>query len=138
MFNFCLLESNIELDKILDRGSFDLNRIIGLDPDFLEGDHDHHHHHDHANPLHDEEIRSLSVMLDKGLVKRDERAQPHVYRAVLTREHAGRRMVAELIDKIYDGSAATLVLQALASRKTSTAELNEVRKLLDQIEHESE
>ncbi|MBX7199357.1 MAG: GTP-binding protein [Rhodospirillaceae bacterium] len=60
------VRSNIALDKILDRGSFDLNRIIGLDPDFLEGGHDHHHHHhDHANPLHDEEIRSLSVMLDK-------------------------------------------------------------------------
>ncbi len=64
------VRSNIDLDQILDRGSFDLNRIIGLDPDFLEGGHDHHHHHGHhekegANPLHDEEIRSLSVMLDK-------------------------------------------------------------------------
>ncbi len=59
------VRSNIALDQILDRGSFDLNRILGLDPNFLEGGHDHHHHHDHANPLHDEEIRSLSVLLDK-------------------------------------------------------------------------
>jgi G3E family GTPase len=60
------VRSNIPLDQILDRGSFDLNRILGLDPDFLEGGHDHHHHdHDHANPKHDEEIRSFSVLLDK-------------------------------------------------------------------------
>jgi G3E family GTPase len=58
------VRSNIPLDQILDRGSFDLNRILGLDPDFLEGAHDHHHH-DHANPVHDNEIRSLSILLDK-------------------------------------------------------------------------
>jgi G3E family GTPase len=48
----------IALDRILDRGSFDLDRILSLDPDFLEAgahghecgpdcDHDHHHDHDH-------------------------------------------------------------------------------------------
>ena len=83
-------------------------------------------------------VKMLSVMLDKRLVKRDERAQPHVYRAVLTREHAGRRMITELIDKIYNGSAATLVLQALAARRASATELDEVRKLLDQIDQEAE
>ena len=78
-------------------------------------------------------VKMLSVMLDKGLVKRDEQAQPHVYRAVLTRDRAGQRMLNDLIDKVYNGSAATLVLQALASRKASPEELNEVRKLLDQM-----
>ena len=39
----------IPLDRVLDRGAFDLDRILSLDPDFLEGeDHDHDHdHHDH-------------------------------------------------------------------------------------------
>ena len=78
-------------------------------------------------------VKMLSVMLDKGLVKRDEQAQPHVYRAVLTRDRAGQRMLNDLIDKVYNGSAATLVLQALASRKASPEELDEVRKLLDQM-----
>ena len=31
-------------------------------------------------------VKMLAVMLQKGLIKRNENAQPHVYRAVLTRE----------------------------------------------------
>ena len=39
-------KSEIDLALILNKGSFDLQRILELDPHFLE-DHDHHHHHDH-------------------------------------------------------------------------------------------
>ena len=56
----------IPLDKVLDRGAFDLDRILTLDPDFLEGhDHDHHDHdhddhdhdHDHDHHHHDHDPR---------------------------------------------------------------------------------
>jgi BlaI family penicillinase repressor len=79
-------------------------------------------------------VKMLSVMLDKGLVKRDEDASPHVYRAALTREKTGKRLLGELIDKVYDGAAMSLVLQALASSKPTQAELDEVRRLLDEME----
>jgi G3E family GTPase len=79
------VRSGIALDKILDRGAFDLNRALELDPCFLHGhafdaahdhahDHDHHHHdhdhhHDHApvSAVHDEDIRSVSLTTDKPL-----------------------------------------------------------------------
>ena len=76
------VRSGIALDQILDKGAFDLNRVLELDPCFLHGHafdashdhahdhgHDHHHHHDHeaANPLHDSEIRSISLTSDKPL-----------------------------------------------------------------------
>ena len=79
-------------------------------------------------------VKMLSIMLDKGLVKRDENASPHVYRPVLSREKTGKRLLAELIEKVYDGSAMQLVLQALSSARASDKELQEVRKLLDQME----
>ena len=79
-------------------------------------------------------VKMLGVMLQKGLVKRDEGAQPHVYRPVLSREKAGRQMVRDLIEKVYEGSALSLVLQALSAGKASPAELAEVRKLLDSLE----
>jgi len=47
----------IPLDRVLDRGAFDLDRILSLDPEFLDGhdhDHDHHEHdHDHDHEGHD-------------------------------------------------------------------------------------
>lgn len=79
-------------------------------------------------------VKMLSVMLQKGLLKRDEEAQPHVYRPVLTREKAGRRMVKELIDKVYEGSALSLVLQALSANKATKEEREEIRRLLDEME----
>lgn len=79
-------------------------------------------------------VKMLAVMLQKGLVKRDELAQPHVYRAVLSREKAGKRMLTDLIDKVYEGSAMSLVLQALSSRKATQAERDEIRRLLDEME----
>jgi G3E family GTPase len=44
----------IPLDRVLDRGAFDLDRILSLDPEFLEG-HDHDHDHDHDHHDHDHE-----------------------------------------------------------------------------------
>jgi BlaI family transcriptional regulator, penicillinase repressor len=79
-------------------------------------------------------VKMLAVMLQKGLVKRDEEVQPHVYWPVLTRAKAGKRMLDDLIEKVYDGSAMSLVLQALSSRKATKKGLEEVRRMLDKME----
>jgi G3E family GTPase len=68
----------VELSDVLERGAFDLDRILDLEPEFLETDdehdHDHHHHHhdghDHHHGLkhyHDEDMQSLSLRSDKPL-----------------------------------------------------------------------
>ncbi len=82
-------------------------------------------------------VKMLSVMLTKGLVKRDEDATPHIYRAAMTRERAAKKFLIELIEKVYDGSAMSLVLQALASGRASKQEIEEARKLLDEMEAKS-
>jgi BlaI family transcriptional regulator, penicillinase repressor len=79
-------------------------------------------------------VKMLAVMLEKGLVKRDEDAQPHIYKAALTREGAGKRLVRDLIDKVYNGSAHSLVLQALSTGQATPEERNEIRRLLDKME----
>lgn len=77
---------SVALADVLDRGAFDLDRILDIEPDFLEADdhdhdHDHHHHHghdhhhhdhgqDHSHGLkhyHDEDMQSLSLKTDKPL-----------------------------------------------------------------------
>lgn len=79
-------------------------------------------------------VKMLSVMLTKGLVKRKEDATPHIWRAAITRERAARKFLTELIDKVYDGSAMSLVLQALSSGKAKQHEIDEARRLLDEME----
>ena len=82
-------------------------------------------------------VKMLSVMLAKGLVNRDEEASPQVYRAAVTRHSAGKRLVKDLVDKVYDGVATTLVMHALRSGKSSPAELAEIRRLIDELEGKS-
>ncbi len=79
-------------------------------------------------------VKMLSVMLTKGLVKRKEDAKPHIWRAAITRERAAKKFLTELIAKVYDGSAMSLVLQALSSGKASKDEIDEARRLLDEME----
>ena len=59
----------VALSDVLERGAFDLDRILDIEPDFLEVD-DHDHDHDHGHGLkhyHDEDMQSLSLRSDKPL-----------------------------------------------------------------------
>jgi predicted transcriptional regulator len=76
-------------------------------------------------------LKLLQIMTEKGLVVRDESARTHVYEAAYTEDQTQRQLVTDLLDRAFDGSAAKLVLQALASNKTSPQELDEIRKLLN-------
>lgn len=41
-----------------------------------------------------------------------------------------RRLVTELLDRAFGGSTAQLVIQALASRKASPEELDEIKRAI--------
>jgi predicted transcriptional regulator len=76
-------------------------------------------------------LKLMQNMTDKGLVRRNESARTHVYEAASAEEQTQRQLVRDLVDRVFDGSAAKLVMQALAGTKTSPKELAEIRKLLE-------
>jgi len=76
-------------------------------------------------------LKLLQIMTEKQLVVRDETARTHIYQAAYTADQTQRQLVSDLLDRAFGGSAAKLVLQALAANKTSPEELAEIRKLLD-------
>jgi len=78
--------ANVSIGEVLGRNAFDLDRILDIEPKFLEAeehdhdddhhhhDHDHnghgHHHHGHGHGLkhyHDEDMQSVSLRSDKAL-----------------------------------------------------------------------
>jgi BlaI family penicillinase repressor len=79
-------------------------------------------------------VKMLSVMLDKGLVKRDDSTRPQIFRAASTQQRTQTNMLKDLIQKAYDGSMGSLVMQALSSQKATKQELAEIRTLLDELE----
>src|SRR5216683_2873630 len=76
-------------------------------------------------------LKLLQIMTEKRLVVRDESARTHIYAAAYTEDQTQQQLVSDLLDRAFGGSAAKLVLQALAANKTSPEELAEIRKLLD-------
>ncbi len=74
--------AQVKLSDVLERGAFDLDRILEIEPEFLDDgghdhDHDHHHHdhdgHDHGHShggmkhYHDEDMQSLSLRTDRPI-----------------------------------------------------------------------
>lgn len=75
-------------------------------------------------------LKLLQIMTEKGLVTRDASDRSHIYQAARSEELTQRQLVTDLLDRAFGGSAAKLVLQALASTKASPADLAEIRQLL--------
>src|SRR5215831_3834784 len=82
-------------------------------------------------------LKFMQIMHEKGLVTRDEKPYAHVYQARLPQDQAQRTLVADLLDRAFEGSMSRLVLQALSSRKATPEELSEIRKILKEYERGS-
>ena len=76
-------------------------------------------------------LKLLQNMTTKRLVRRDESARSHVYAAANPEEQTQRQIVSDLLERVFEGSAAKLVMQALAAGDTSGQELEEIQKLID-------
>jgi len=83
-------------------------------------------------------LKLMQIMLEKGLLRRDDSGHAHIYRAAVTRIGTQRKLVGQLLDQVFDGSAQQLVLQALSTRPSTPAELAEIRELLDDLERGSQ
>jgi len=79
-------------------------------------------------------LKFLQIMTVKGLVERDDTERAHVYRAASSQTDTQQQLVGDLMDRVFKGSPARLVMQALSSRPASPRELAEIRKLLDTLE----
>lgn len=79
-------------------------------------------------------LKMMQVMLDKGLVTRDDAVRPQRYEATDSRQTTQLQLVDSLTQKVFDGSAKRLVLHLLSSRRISPADLAEIRRLIDQAE----
>jgi len=82
-------------------------------------------------------LKMLQIMTVKGLVERDEDVRPQIYRSRYSQQQTQRQLVRDLLSRAFGGSVKELVLQALATRKSTAEELQAIEKLLDSYEKES-
>ncbi len=82
-------------------------------------------------------LKLMQIMTEKGLVTRDETVRPQIYKARQSQAQTQQSLVNDLLQRAFGGSVRSMVLQALASKKSSPDELQEIDKLLDRLERGS-
>jgi BlaI family penicillinase repressor len=81
-------------------------------------------------------LKFLQIMTAKGTVRRNETQRAHVYEACLPAEQTKRQLAGDMLQRVFEGSASQLMMHALAGRKASRQEIEELRRLLKQYEFE--
>lgn len=79
-------------------------------------------------------LKMMQIMTEKGLLVRDGSVRPQIFQPVRSREKVQRRLLDDLLERVFEGSAAKLVLQALSTQRASAEERGEIRRLLDELE----
>ena len=90
----------------------------------------------HKSTNYSTSVKMLGVMREKGLVARDESVRPQLYRSAEPQAHTQRNMLQRLIHHVFDGSAKSVVLQALSDDDMRPEDLEEIRRVLEQMEGE--
>jgi BlaI family transcriptional regulator, penicillinase repressor len=78
-------------------------------------------------------LKLMQIMHEKGLLTREESNRSHTYAAAVTEEDTQRGLVDRFVETAFRGSASKLVMQVLGQHKASRQELDEIKKLLNQI-----
>ena len=78
-------------------------------------------------------LKLMQIMHEKGLVSRDTSAKTHIYKALLNQQKTEQQLVNKMIDNVFNGSAARLVMQALGNHTASRDELDSIKKYLDEL-----
>ena len=79
-------------------------------------------------------LKLLQIMTAKGTVRRNETQRAHVYESCLPAEQTKRQIAGDMLQRVFEGSASQLMMHALAGRKASPKEIEELRSMLDDYE----
>src|SRR6185437_1579245 len=76
-------------------------------------------------------LKLLQIMTAKGFVRRDETNRAHVYEARRPADQTKRQLAADMLQRVFEGSASQLMMHALAGHRASSDEIEELRRVLD-------
>ena len=79
-------------------------------------------------------LKIMQIMADKQLLNRDTTGKTHIYKVAISQQKTQQQLIDKLMTSAFGGSAMKLVMQALGNKKSTAAELNEIRAFLDQLE----
>ena len=79
-------------------------------------------------------LKQLQIMTTKGLVTRSEEQRAHEYEATQPAEKTNQQFAADVLQRVFRGSASQLLQHVLSGRRGSKKEIEEIRHMLDEYE----
>lgn len=83
-------------------------------------------------------LKLMQIMLDKGLLLREIEGKNHIYRPAERQEITQTRVIKGLASLAFGGSPASLVLRVLGNGETSPKELEEIKRMIKEIENQQD
>lgn len=80
-------------------------------------------------------LKLMQIMFEKGLLKREASGKTHIYSSNISQEKTQGQLLRKMIENVFNGSASKLVMQALGNHNANKAELDEIKKYLQEMEN---
>lgn len=79
-------------------------------------------------------LKQMQIMVEKGLLGRDESSMKHVYRTVEEEQKTKGVLLERFVDSMYNGSPSSLLIQLLGNKKASKRELQAIKDFISQLD----
>jgi BlaI family transcriptional regulator, penicillinase repressor len=80
-------------------------------------------------------LKLMQIMVEKGLLNRDESQMKHVYSTAVEESKAKSALLERFVNTLYEGSASSLMMHLIGHKKTSKKELEQIRELLKKMDN---
>ncbi len=80
-------------------------------------------------------LKLMQIMNEKGLLNRNDDSKTHIYTSAVKKESIQKQAVSKMINGLFKGSPAKLVMHALGNHRASKQEILEIKKYLDEMEN---
>lgn len=80
-------------------------------------------------------LKLMQIMAEKEMLLTDKSSMKHIYSAAIEEKKTKGLLLDKFVDAMYNGSSSNLMMQLLGNKKTSKAELDEIRNMLDKLEN---
>jgi BlaI family penicillinase repressor len=78
-------------------------------------------------------LKQMQIMHDRGFVSRDTSAMVHIYKPVILQEQVQEQVLDKVINTVFSGSPAKLVMQAIGNYSASKEEMDLIRDFINNI-----
>ncbi len=91
---------------------------------------------DFRNLAHTSVMTMMTIMVEKGYLKRSKKGNRYIYKPRISEEDTTQGMLGDIVERLFQGSNMTAMVQLLEMGDIDEEELAELRKLIRQKERE--